>query len=339
MISIVIPIYQCKWNIDQIMEDIFAQTYQDYEVLLVDDGSTDGSVELCMEYAERDERVRAIPKEHSGVSETRNAGIAEAKGEYIAFIDCDDRVEADYLERLMNGMADNDLVIASFDRRFYQGDKNVRTVATYSLDAVIDIKENLNTHFSKLYTSTLLGIVYCKLFKREILEKNEIRFRKDIHIGEDYLFNFAYLKHCNQIRCILYVGYHYICREGNSLMHQADLQKFEYGKVLYEESIQFCQEMGVTEEASAGVSNLYLRTCFKNIENIYLLQERMTRREKRAYIRRVIEDEDTKCALTASRPDCKEFKIYKIVLSTGRPALAEIFSWLRLQYKRMLGRG
>lgn len=339
MISIVIPIYQCKWNIDQIMEDIFAQTYQDYEVLLVDDGSTDGSAELCMEYAARDERVRAIPKEHSGVSETRNAGITEAKGEYIAFIDCDDRVEADYLEKLVGGIGDNDLVIASFDRRFYREEKYVRTVDAYVLDAKINIKENLNEHFSKLYTSTLIGIVYCKLFKREILVRNKIRFRKDIHIGEDYLFNFAYLKQCRQISCIPYVGYHYICREGHSLMHQADLRKFQYGKVLYEESMQFCEEMGLIEEASAGVSNLYLRTCFKNIENIYLLQERMTRKEKRAFIRRVIEDEDTKCALKASRPDCKEFKIYKMVLGTGMPALAGAFSWLRLWYKRMLGRG
>ena len=102
MISIVIPIYQCKWNIDQIMEDIFAQTYQDYEVLLVDDGSTDGSAELCMEYAARDERVRAIPKEHSGVSETRNAGIAEAKGEYIAFVDSDDWITPDAYAHMLS---------------------------------------------------------------------------------------------------------------------------------------------------------------------------------------------------------------------------------------------
>lgn len=339
MISIVIPVYQSKENIARIMQDTFAQTYQDYEVLLVDDGSTDGSGEICKEYERQNPRVRAILKEHSGVSGTRNAGIANAKGDYIAFVDSDDRIEPDYLERLVQGIGDRDLIIASFDRRFYQGEKCVRTVAAYAVEAELDVAENLDSYFSSLYTSTLLGIVYCKLFKREILEKNRIAFREDIHIGEDYLFNFAYIKHCRRIRCISYVGYHYICREGNSLMHQADLRKFDYGKVLYEESLQFCEDMGLPEEASAGVSNLYLRTCFKNIENIYLLQERATRREKRTFIRRVMEDEDTRLALKASRPDCKEFKIYKAVLGTGNLTLIGAFSRLRLQYKRMLGRG
>lgn len=338
MISIVIPIYQCKWNIDQIMEDIFAQTYQDYEVLLVDDGSTDGSVELCMEYAKRDERVRAIPKEHSGVSETRNAGIAEAKGEYIAFIDCDDRVEADYLERLVEGIADNDMVIASFDREFYKDGQYVRTVKNVTLDAQIKMENELNKYFSILYTSTLIGTVVCKLFRRDIIQKNAVAFRDDIYIGEDYIFNFDYLKHCKSMCCIDYMGYHYICKEGNSLTHKKDLQKFEYGKILFQESLRFCEDMSLDSNAIYGVPNLYLRTCFKNIENLYQMEEKIKRKERRSFIKKVLADSDTKLALEMSKPDCMEFKIYKVVLKMGIPALVGGFSRLRLQYKRMLGR-
>ena len=98
MISIIIPVYQAKQNIEQILGDIFAQTYQDYEVLLIDDGSTDGSAKLCGEYERQNPKVRTIIKEHSGVSKTRNAGIAAARGEYIAFVDSDDRIDTDDLE-------------------------------------------------------------------------------------------------------------------------------------------------------------------------------------------------------------------------------------------------
>lgn len=338
MISIIIPVYQAKQNIEQILGDIFAQTYQDYEILLVDDGSTDGSAEKCREYGQKNEKVRAILKEHSGVSETRNAGIAAARGEYISFVDSDDRIDPDYLERLVQGIGDYDLIISSFDRRFYKEGKYIRTVRTNPLEVQIDMMEALGGYFSYLYISTLIGTVVCKLFKKEIIEKYHVTFRRDIYIGEDYIFNFDYLRHCGNIRCIDYVGYHYICRNGDSLTHKKDLHKFEYGKILFRESMEFCKRMNLPDEAAHGVANLYLRTCFKNVENLYQMEEKIGHREKKTYIKRVMTDEDTRRAITVSEPDCMEFKIYKIILKLGIPQVTGSFSWLRLQYKKMLGR-
>ena len=132
----------------------FKSLYQRLNNWLTDDGSTDGSAKLCGEYERQNPKVRTIIKEHSGVSKTRNAGIAAARGEYIAFVDSDDRIDTDYLERLAQGIGDRDLVIASFDRKFYKDGKLVKTVECRMFDAAVEVPRELGGYFSALYTSS-----------------------------------------------------------------------------------------------------------------------------------------------------------------------------------------
>ncbi len=337
MISIIIPIYQCKRNISKIMEDISKQTYQDYEVLLVDDGSTDGSAEICLEYEKKDSRIRAVINQHQGVSSTRNTGISLAKGDYIAFIDADDRIEPDYLEQLYRNVEGYDLVISTFDRWFYKNGQCTNVIKNIQLNADIDIRKNFCDYFSNLYVSTLIGIVYCKLFRSDIIRENKIMFRKDIYIGEDFIFNFEYLKQCENIRCISYVGYHYICENINSLTNKVDKEKFEYGKILFEKSVEFANDMNLTVEESKGIYNLYLRTVFKNIEQIYQLSA-ISLKEVKRYIMKIVEDEDTKLAVKRAKPDTKEFLLYWLVLKTKIPIIIGTFSKYRLYYKKIIGR-
>lgn len=338
MISIIIPVYQCENIISDIIEDILKQTYQDYEVLLIDDGSTDGSAKVCQEYGQKDARIRTILNMHQGVSGTRNTGIALANGEYIAFIDSDDRIEPDYFEQLYNNIGNNDLVISTFDRWFYNHKDIVKVVKNIQLNAEINMKENFAEYFSELYVSTLLGVVYCKLFRTDVIKKNEMRFRNDIYIGEDYIFNFDYMKKCDYVRCIPYMGYHYVCKKGNSLTQKKDLRKFEYGKVLFEESIKFVNEMGVSAKKAKGVYNLYLRTVLKNIEVIYQMIPKMSRKDKSDYIKKVIEDQSVEETLKKAEPDNNEFKIYKKVLNTKKPFIIGSFAKLRLYYKKIIRR-
>ena len=338
MISIIIPVYQCENVISDIIEDILKQTYQDYEVLLVDDGSTDGSAKVCQEYEKKDSRIRAILNVHQGVSGTRNTGIALANGEYIAFIDSDDRIEPNYLEQLYNNIGNNDLVISTFDRWIYNHKDVVKVVKNIQLNVEINMKENFAKYFTELYVSTLLGTPCCKLFRTDIIRKNRVKFRTDIYIGEDYIFNFDYLKKCNNIRCISYLGYHYVCKNGNSLTHKKDLKKFEYGKLLFAESIRFADEMKLTKEDARGIYNLYLRTIFKNIEVVYQMNPSMDRKEKREHIRKVMNDESVQHAIQNAQPDTNEFLIYKIVLQMKNAFIVGNFSKLRLYYKKKIGR-
>ena len=128
LISLVIPVYNVEKYLDKCMESVLAQTYDNYEVILVDDGSTDNSGKMCDEYAERDSRVTVYHQKNSGVSVARNVGIENAKGEFISFIDSDDWVDESYLEKLVNAQIkyNADLTICEYTNVYADGRPNVR---------------------------------------------------------------------------------------------------------------------------------------------------------------------------------------------------------------------
>ena len=113
MISIIVPIYNREKYLSECIDSILVQSYSDFEVLLIDDGSTDRSGEICDEYAQKDARIRVFHKENGGVSSARNVGLDNATGEWIAFVDSDDWVGEKYLESF-SGHLDADLVIGGF---------------------------------------------------------------------------------------------------------------------------------------------------------------------------------------------------------------------------------
>lgn len=338
MISVIIPVYQREKIISNILEDILKQTYQEYEVLIIDDGSTDKTADICKGYEKKDNRIHVYELQHGGVGSARNAGISFAKGEYIAFIDSDDRVEPEYLEMLYRKIRGYDMVISTFDRWFYKKDKISKVVKNIQLDVEIDMAKDFSKYFSPLYVSTLLGTVYCKMFCLDIVKNNNIVFRTDVNIGEDYLFNFDYMKKCKKIRCIPYMGYHYTTKNDYSLTQVLDLKKFEYGKILFEQSVKFAESMEISKEDAKGVYNLYLRTIFKNIELCYHNRCGMTKSEQHKYIRAICTDETTKCALENANPDSIEFYLYKKVLEKNNHFLIRNFAKIRLGYKKLIGR-
>ena len=109
-LSIIIPVYCVENTLDRCLESIVSQSYADFEIILVDDGSPDRSPALCDAWAEKDPRIHVIHKENGGLSDARNAGIEMAQGEYLTFIDSDDYIEAGTLASVMDAVADNDIV-------------------------------------------------------------------------------------------------------------------------------------------------------------------------------------------------------------------------------------
>lgn len=113
MISIIIPVYNVKLYLDNCIQSVIQQSYTDFECILVDDGSTDGSSEICDQWAEKDNRIIIVHQPNGGVSSARNKGLEQAKGEYICFIDSDDWVDVDYLSAMINNLKEKetDLII------------------------------------------------------------------------------------------------------------------------------------------------------------------------------------------------------------------------------------
>ena len=199
-ISIIIPVYKAEKYLYSCLDSILPQTFTDFEVLLIDDGSPDRSGEICEEYAKKDARIRVFHKENGGVSSARNVGLREAKGDWIMFIDSDDTVDADYIEHYYLFVKDDvQLVLGRIDipqkEIIHQKESVVR-----SLELVHFVIEHKVLNYSA---------PFCKIFNRQIIVDNDILFPMGVHMGEDGIFLTRYLNSINTLKAIDYSGYNY----------------------------------------------------------------------------------------------------------------------------------
>ncbi len=199
-ISVIIPVYNTGSSLSKCLESIKNQTFKNYELILVDDGSTDNSLSICMDYSNEDNRAKVIHKQNGGVSSARNAGIEVAQGEYITFIDSDDCVLPDYLE-MLNSKRGLDLsicgIVCSGGIDYKPNYKDLKD------------KEMLNLIPALVSDEYLLYSACCKLFKRAIIIDNNLRFDTKLRLYEDTMFVLTYLKYISSIGFIAYSGYVY----------------------------------------------------------------------------------------------------------------------------------
>ena len=221
-ISVVVPIYNASKFLKKCLTSIVEQTYDDLEIILVNDGSTDNSLEICEEYAKKDKRVKIINKENGGVSSARNQGIEIATGKYIIFIDADD-----YIEKNMFEVLTTDLFKYNVDMSMCGYKKvNIKGKVLFKSSALEDkyFDEQAFKHY--LFMPNYYREILCnKLFKLDLIKKNNIRFREDIHINENIIFilDFAYFA-----RKYVYDNellYNYLIHENSALNQKFNLKK------------------------------------------------------------------------------------------------------------------
>lgn len=211
-ITIIVPVYNVEKYLRKCLDSIIAQTYRNFELLLINDGSKDSSGSICDEYAIIDKRIKVVHKSNSGVSVARNTGIKAATGELVRFIDSDDYVSPNYLECMVSAMEKNHSDIC------IQGLQHVRCDAansTLQFKAQSVLFQELS---SELFYKTILHRgPYCKLLRLSLLLKHNIFFPENISFGEDALFYYNYLLYCNQLSYVKECGYFYVQHEGETL--------------------------------------------------------------------------------------------------------------------------
>lgn len=222
LVSVIVPAYNSQNSIRRCVESILTQEYQNLEVLLIDDGSTDDTPKILDEFADQDKRVRCIHKPNSGVSDTRNQGLDLATGEYIQFLDADDWITNDATRLLVRGMLNNDadMVIANFyrvigERVSTKGDIDSSTAIT---------REEYADLMSESPADFYYGVLWNKLYKRSIIEQNHLRMDPNISWSEDFIFNMEYVLHTDRIYPLQAPIYYYVKTEG-SLVQGSDFGK------------------------------------------------------------------------------------------------------------------
>ena len=191
LVSVIIPIFNSSATVGACLHSILLQTWQDWECILVDDGSNDGSGEICDCFVATDSRFIVIHQVNKGVSAARNKGIEVARGSYVAFIDSDDFVSPDYLIKLLEQMdtAGADLAVCGMTIRTRDG----QSLTQVPPEGSFSLGPRSTARFLALEKANLLFSPFLKLYRRELIEKNRIRFDESRAYGEDLDFNLQYL--------------------------------------------------------------------------------------------------------------------------------------------------
>lgn len=222
-ISIIVPVYNVEKYVSKCIRSILNQSYKDFELLLIDDGSTDSSGKICDNYSNWDRRCTVYHKKNYGVSSARNLGLQKAKGEWIVFIDSDDFIGEQYIEGLLCGLLDDtvDFVHGGFIKCTETGE-------------LLDNGQHYDAQrgSNKMYLlNTVRGLPFSKLFKSDIIRKYNLSFNEKIRLGEDMIFTIEYISHINNYAFVEENNYFYTQRN-NSLMHTCN-QHFDEAFYIY----------------------------------------------------------------------------------------------------------
>ena len=226
-ISVIVPVYKVENYLHCCLDSILAQSYTEFELLLIDDGSPDNCGKICDEYAEKDSRVRVFHVENGGPSRARNIGLDNAHGDWVIFVDADDWLEQGFMVKL--GIGDNnlpDIMFWGFNRCFEDG--NVKVCSPKDFEVVED-KDSIINQLLYLFNSNeqFFGFTWNKIFRRSIIEKVNLRFEERLKTREDELFTLNYCCHINSIKILSYAPYNYRILS-NSLSHNSDKELRNY---------------------------------------------------------------------------------------------------------------
>lgn len=209
-ISIIIPIYNAEKYLVKCLDSVVKQTYKNLEIILVDDGSKDNSKLICKKYALKDNRIKLICNDNHGVGYSRNCGIKEANGEGVMFIDSDDFVKLNYVEKMVSFFDDNDLVICNIYNFYEKYNRYVFNELNLKY-----LTGNWNKDIFLL--GSIIFYPHLKLYKTKIIKDNNIYFPEDMVTAEDQIFNYKYLKYVKKYKYINDALYIYSHRENMSL--------------------------------------------------------------------------------------------------------------------------
>lgn len=267
-ISFIIPVYNAENFIERCLTNLLKYEGEDVEFIIINDGSTDSSDKIIEKYAKKDDRIIYINKENTGVSNSRNIGIKKASGEYIIFIDIDDYLEENSINKLIDLLNTNyaDLYIMPYYLKKSENEEKIDYSIFYN--KIYDTKENISKLILNFISyvdeegnriQNLMGSIWSKVFRLDIIKKYNIFMNENIEITEDTNFLIEYMAHCKNIKVIDYYFYHYTIENSKSLTTK-------YKEGLYEElEISLNNIVKILNKQNINFKNAILYRRFFNI--------------------------------------------------------------------------
>ncbi|MFW5670449.1 MAG: glycosyltransferase family 2 protein, partial [Acetivibrio ethanolgignens] len=209
ILSVIVPVYNAAKTINRCVDSIMNQTFRDFELILVNDGSQDESLKICNTICSKYDNVQLVDRPNGGVSSARNAGINASKGEYLTFVDSDDFLDTHCFEYYFENNKSFDFYIQGYRIYTDRGNTISRRLPD-NINNIVELLEYTEAH-------NLINCPWAKLFKRDIIIQNQIYFNHELSYGEDHQFVLEYLLHVNTMCCSCSCGYNYVQGDNESL--------------------------------------------------------------------------------------------------------------------------
>ena len=271
-VSIVVPVYNTQKYLSKCIGSILLQNHKDFELILINDGSTDDSGQICEDYMSKDSRIKVFHKENGGVSSARNLGINNASGDWICFIDSDDYVDDNFLEVFFQeNILPKDIIIQGATKISENGNilDNSRQYPN------IKINHNHPEAIIKYDLFRNINEPYCKLFNKKIINQNNIEFPIGVSLGEDLLFVLNYLSYVENIILLPSVSYYIVSREGSLTKRAHPYPERLKRSVLSEPIVKKVIthfKLGDTRYGKCLLSSMVLEPRFNGIGYLYYLE-------------------------------------------------------------------
>lgn len=325
-ISIIVPVYNADRYLKNCISSILNQSFYNFELILINDGSKDCSGEICDNYASKDKRVKVIHKNNEGVSIARNIGIDMSKGKYIMFCDSDDVIEKDWCRSLYNLYTNNhnSVAVCGFNIINYRNNKSENIFKIFNKDKKINYLKVKD--FYELYDKNLLNYPWNKIYDAKIIKENKIKFEENITLGEDLLFNLKYFEFVKgDIVVLNECKYNYILRDNESLDNKYYKDLFGIYtmlyKSIYDHMIIFKSDISIYIEK---FYNSYFYMLNRVLKNTFHSKSNMNFIQKIKYNSEVMKSEEFKKCLRYSNLD-KMSLVYRKLYLRGNYILIYIY--------------
>lgn len=267
-VSMVVCVYNGQNYIETCIKCILAQTYEDYEAIIVDDGSTDNSAKLLDEMALIDPRIRVIHQVNQGISSARNAGIKAATGEYICFMDVDDIVEPTLLEDNYRLAKQHDADVVMYCFKYFFVDKKEEILNGMDEVFVGDRFEYFNRMLCKTIDNEVFNAPWNKLIRRILLIDNEVYFEPRYQIYEDIIFVAKLLQYTDKVVINNLMYYTYYLKSSGSLLTKFSENYFDSVSLFYSNVMEYCSKYENNEQQVARCGELYASLVYTHLKQI-----------------------------------------------------------------------
>ncbi len=333
MVSIIVPVYNAEKRLDICISSIVNQSYRDLEILLIDDGSKDSSGDICDRFAQKDSRIKVYHIPNGGVSNARNFGLENASGKYVQFVDSDDSLPQTAVEDKVKCIEEKNsqLVVTNY----FKDCNDEKTIVDFELRGTRNLEEYISYFIGKHAQSLYFGAIWNKLYDMKIIKGNGISFSPEISLGEDFIFNLEYLKHCEKIYVCEKALYNYfIDMNVNSLSRNLALHDNIWHlrkNILYRSYEKFFKDCGFYDKYRNGVSEYLINTFSGSIHDLYKGGKQI------GFVTKIVKerrnDPDIKKVMSDFVPQSKKEKFVVFFIKHKLDRLSAIIYWIH--YKRM----